>query len=388
MVNEKLKNFLSSTAMVIDDEIFEDDSSVLRIINELEKNGTLFVKRDSLLDSYDSVSNLSFIILDWDLKTEEEKLAVSMGVSIGATLSDDKKNNNKIFIKNIISKFFIPIFIFSQENVDLIKSYLENDEIIKDAINKGRIFLCDKSNLEDDQVITSLNKWLNESMTVYTYKIIEESIEKAKHRFFNEMHSCDPSWPCHVYQTLKTDAPADINSDFQEFLMTSYTSTIEPIQFNSSGFDKTVSLSETEILKIYSKIKFFSYKEDWEIGPHTGDIYRLNSGDQNEYYINISASCDMRKDNFYFVKGKSVDEVKDKNYLYTVQRIINENAICFDFTKVKIKKIKPNVNELLIGDKPNKKTYKRVGRLLSPYIDALQEKYSYYITRTGVCREP
>ena len=71
-MNEKLKNFLSATALVIDDEIVDENSTISRIISKLEQQGTLFVKHRELLESIDSISNIAFIVLDWDLMKKEE----------------------------------------------------------------------------------------------------------------------------------------------------------------------------------------------------------------------------------------------------------------------------------------------------------------------------
>lgn len=131
-----------------------------------------------------------------------------------------------------------------------------------------------------------------------------------------------------------------------------------------------------------------AYKEDWNIGPHPGDIYEIDNDDKTEFYINISASCDMRGSQYYFVRGKVVDDPEEKTCLYIVKKVMSRQAVCFDFRNVKIIKPHQNNNVICIGDKSNRKTYKRVGRLLSPYINALQEKFSHYITRTGVLREP
>lgn len=388
-INEKLQNFLSSTALVIDDEIVDEASTISGIISELERRGTLFIKRRELLEHLDSISNIAFLILDWDLVKTEEKAKLPEGVFLGEALLNDQKEKVRNFVKSVISRYFIPIFIFTRENVETIKSYLSDEETIKEAIDKNRIFISNKSSLENEKVITTLNDWLNNSMAVYTYKILEESIENAKHRFFNEMYACHPNWPCHVYQTLKNDNPADINADFQEFLMSSYTSTIDPIEFNHDGFDQYVDLDDTEILKIYSKIKFFYYKDEWKIGPHPGDIYKIDDNDDgNEFYINVSASCDMRGGQYYFIRGKTTEDFEEKICLYIIRKIMDKQAVCFDFRNTKIIKPKQNYNLISLGEKKNLKNYKRIGRLLSPYIDVLQDKFSQYITRTGVLRDP
>lgn len=386
--NEKLKSFLSSTALVIDDEIIDTNSTISKIVLELENHGTLFVKRRDLPDILESLSNISFIILDWDLTKKEEEDLLPIGVSLGEALLASKKDEIIRFIKNIVTNYFIPIFIFSREDAERIKNCLVGDEQLKNAIEKSKIFICNKNSLQNGLVINSLDDWLNNSMTVYTFKIMEEAIEKAKHRFFNEMFECDPNWPCHVYQTLQKDNPVDINSDFQEFLMTSYVSTIESIQFDSQGFNKEVRLGDVEILKIYNKIKFFEYQKGWNIGPHSGDIYVAENNNDEEYYINISASCDMRGKQYYFVKGNTKNIEEDKICTYVVYKLLNKSAICFDLRKVKIFKRPSNINILSTGDNSNKKIFNRIGRLLPPYINALQEKYAHFVTRTGVLREP
>lgn len=71
--NDKLKNFLSSTALVIDDEIIYEESTISRIVAKLEEHGTFFVKRTGLISNIDSLSNVSFVILDWDLTKKRKR---------------------------------------------------------------------------------------------------------------------------------------------------------------------------------------------------------------------------------------------------------------------------------------------------------------------------
>ena len=385
--NDKLKNFLSSTALVIDDEIIYEESTISRIVAKLEEHGTFFVKRTGLISNIDSLSNVSFVILDWDLTKKEKGSELPAGVSLGATLIESQKEEIISFIKDVVNNYFIPVFIFSREDTEEIKKHVIKDEQLKNAIEKSKIYICNKSTLKDEHVILSLNDWLNNSMAVYTFKIMEESIEKAKHKFFNEMFECNPYWPCHVYKTLKKDNSADINSDFQEFLMTSYVSTIEPIQFDNDGFDRDIDLGKEEVLKIYSKIKFFEYSSTVNVGPHSGDLY-VAEDDNNDYYINITAPCDMRRDEYYFIRGNSNIDKDNPTRFYKVPKLHNKDAICFDLRKVKIFRKPADINKLSVGEKKNKMNFKRIGRLLPPYINALQRKYAHFVTRPGEWRDP
>ncbi len=389
-INEKLQNFLSSAALVIDDEIENENSTISEIIKTLEESGTIFIKKRELLESVASLGNLGYVILDWDLIKAEDKAELPEGVDIGATLLEGQKERIRDFIKNILQQYFIPIFIFTRESINSIEDYLKCEPIVAEAIDKGRIFLKNKADLANDQVISSLNDWLNNSMAVYTFKVIEEAIEKAKNLYFNEMYQCNLDWPCCVYQTLLKDNPVDINSDFQEFLITSLTSTIDPISFNATGFDKTVNLTPEEILKIFSKIKFLRYSNGQAVGIHTGDMYVCENEESFECWINVSASCDLRKKRCYFVKGESKTSPRSNDIVctYTVKRILNKKGVEFNLDKAQLIDISEDINELNFVEEGTTKKYVRVGRLLNPYIIGLQNKYSNYITRTGVLREP
>ena len=180
-----------------------------------------------------------------------------------------------------------------------------------------------------------------------------------------------------------------VASDFQELLMTSYVSTIEPIAFNAAGFDKQVTLDGEQLNKIFSKIKFLSYALDSNIGLHSGDIYFNDEEEKTEYIINVSAACDMRNKKAYFVFGEETSSPRTHDIVctYTIKRILGKKGIEFHLNDAELLNIGENVNEINIQRKGKVKIYKRAGRLLNPYIIALQNKFSSYITRVGVFRE-
>ena len=96
----------------------------------------------------------------------------------------------------------------------------------------------------------------------------------------------------------------------------------------------------------------------------------------------------MRGNQYYFVKGNTKNIEEDKICTYVVYKLLDKSAICFDLRKVKIFNRPSNINVLTTGDKSNKKIFNRIGRLLPPYINALQEKYAHFVTRSGVLRDP
>ena len=119
------KFFLSKLIVVIDDELNLKDSSIETIIKDIENNGACVAKYEAIPDQicWNSFSQASCIILDWDIK-EKAQTNLPEGVQVGSTFIQNNKDKVVGFIKYIIARYFVPIFIFSQENTDEIKQQL------------------------------------------------------------------------------------------------------------------------------------------------------------------------------------------------------------------------------------------------------------------------
>ena len=121
------KYLINNNAAIIDDEIYAAKSSAQSIANVLSEYGTTFVKEESLpeMDKWDNFLSMSYIILDWDLKSDDEK-GLPEGVQIGATVVGENRQSSIAFIKHIISKSLLPIFIITQEDTKYIYRNLKH----------------------------------------------------------------------------------------------------------------------------------------------------------------------------------------------------------------------------------------------------------------------
>ena len=382
MTNEKLSLLLKSTAVVIDDEIDSPESNISKLITKLETEGVLFVKLKDIKDDISAFTNVSFIILDWKL----ENINQTFGVG-GSALGNFYRERVVEFIKKITQTFYIPILIFSAESVDLIKSCLENDVSLKHAMETGRISIYNKAELLSRNVKGQLNLWLKHNQSAQLFKHLDKLIKSTEHKFFNEFDLCNPRWPNFVYNTIEKDKPVDIDGEFQEFLLSSFFSRIQIEKFESK-FLKRCKLIPQDILKIYSSIKFLSYDTSLPDGAYSGDLYRGELPDaQDKYIINITAACDIRKGKCLIIKGRcastnNFDKV-DKVSEHTVFHINNHDSIVFNFNNYERLKLN-NINELVVSNIK----YKRIGRLLHPYITNLQDRFSRFIIRRGSTKNP
>lgn len=390
VTNEKIKLLLNSTAVVIDDEIEREGAQINTLIEELEKQGTLFVKLPKIeIQNIEALSNVAFIILDWEFN--ENVCELPAGVSLGPEIVENAHDKTVDFIKQITSKYYFPILIFSQQSCENIKSRLENDENLNHCIDTGRIGIFHKQDLIPNKVIDYLNSWLTENLSAHLFIHLRNIIGNTQHQFYNEFDECSVDWPNHVYNNLNQDRPVDIDHEFQEFVLTALASRISPTKFGAT-FKQTSDLSRNEILKIYSCIKFINYNIDQQIGVSSGDLYRKINQDGSfcdDYIINITAPCDLRKDKKLFLHGEayncevdfeSIDKVKE----HSIFQICDNDCIKFRFDSFERIKIKDNGDKIIKEDEK----WVRIGRVVHPYITNLQDRFSHYIVRRGVTRTP
>lgn len=130
----KNENLFKGIGMVVDDQVNSgEDKAIDGIVKYLENDNHLpLVKYEDLPDNIESIcfSSLSFLLLDWELNT----LVVDGSPIPDATLKVQNARDNVEFIKQVVAKVVIPIFIFSNEDVNSIKNTLSQNHIINSSL--------------------------------------------------------------------------------------------------------------------------------------------------------------------------------------------------------------------------------------------------------------
>lgn len=166
----KNENLFKGIGMVVDDQVNSgEDKAIDGIVKYLENDNHLpLVKYEDLPDNIESIcfSSLSFLLLDWELNT----LVVDGSPIPIATLKAQNARDNVDFIKQVVAKVVIPIFIFSNEDVNSIKNTLSQNHIIDDD-EKSPIFILNKSELFNNEekciMFDKVNEWLKKTPSIY-----------------------------------------------------------------------------------------------------------------------------------------------------------------------------------------------------------------------------
>jgi hypothetical protein len=400
------KNILHELpALVVDNNIFSTEDGIYSIVKNLENAGQTFIKKENIPESkvWKEFPQFSYIILDWDLN-DDIQLA-ELGVTVGQTISAATLVEQKKFIKYMIKNYFCPIFIFSRTNVDSIRNELLTDSTISEYMNKEQVVIRNKSDLTSALRINKFfNNWITANRSSRVLKKFQSGLNSTVNEFFLKLNKLPSNWVDLVIHTIKNDHSSVTNADEKKhniqfdltnFLLNSLHSGFEPCDFDIPDIDAApINITEQQKQEIYSSIKFIPYKRGVP-NKHEGDVYqKLDATGKPslcEFYINITAPCDIRKRDSLLVRcvdnaNCETGEDNGENYSskYPINFFLEYRCVVINLNTFRVERL-TNPDELQI-DANNK--YKRIGRLTHPYITAVRQRFANFLTRQGVDRHP
>ncbi len=393
-----IQDMFNGVAVIIDDEADDNTANISAIIKQIESADIPLLKYTSLPNEkiIRHFQNLSFLLLDWNLKKEK----IEDGVAIPDTLQNDEVTENIGFIKKLNEHCFCPIFIFTNENPDEIKQLLIKEGVMTDN-QPSNLFIESKNDLEEnDAVFSKVEDWLNKTPSVYVLKEWEREYQKCKTRLFSDFHAVNPHWPSIMWANFEADG-ANKSLEIGELITRNLHSRMTPFEFKDDILNTdTNSVPKAELRKVLEGERFLKkgclHKGDIGTGDLFREEYLENEKTKNRYFLNIRAQCDLlRNDNIdqvylYCLKGRVFDEnkINEEGGISIINghfiEKINHSIIPFlDDGKI-IEFLFREIN--LIKWKDLKE--KRIGRLLPPYITKIQQRYALYMQRQGVPQIP
>lgn len=312
------ENLFKGIGMVVDDEVNSGkDKAIDGIVKYLENDNHLpLVKYDVLPDDIEAscLSKLSFLLLDWELNTLKD----ADGNSIpNAALKEQNIRENVAFIKQVVNKVVIPIFIFSNENIDSIKNSLSQYEIIKDDENEP-IFILGKSDLFDNEnkciMFDKVNDWLKKTPSIYVTQKWKTVYLDAINGMALDMRAASPYWPNLLWNNYESDG-VNPSEEISSLINQNTLSRIQPVEFDKEILSVKKTCDEQILKRLLERQRFIS-NEYLGDSSSTGDIYKWGQ----KYYLNIRPSCDCvgreGKNYIYLIKGEKVKEKEIQNGLF------------------------------------------------------------------------
>lgn len=414
--DEYLMGLFNGVALVIDDCIDSENETdgITKILDQLRKKYIPFITETELprKEKRKHYTEISFVILDWNLQT----FYLDEGVSSPENLKADMENENISFIKDIQSQSYCPIFIFTNDTVNDISDKLTKNGIPCD--DKSNIFIKNKDEFTDNNSVDKvIIEWLKSHSSMYVLKEWEREYQKAKCQLFNDFQSYHTDWAKVLWMHLGSDG-GNKSIDLGEIINKNLLSRMLPFQFNDEYLtcDNSQWKSD-EIRGVIQAEKFINKSQLSNEIIGTGDFFEYYdpSDKKNHYLLNIRAQCDLMDRNA-IQKNKCQKEVKedvkeesdpkDKIVLYCIEgEIIPQEERNNYFSKKNDYRVKECSSKCVVTCLYNKQDFVflfdnlrlfnweelkncRIGRLLSPYITNIQQRFASYIHRQGLPVDP
>ena len=390
-----IKKLFKGIAVVIDDDIRNQDSSIFFILKQLKSEAIPYVEYDSLPDEriVGNLQNVSFVLLDWKLNSELTDDEVTSGIKIPVEVENSSIEENINFLKAIQKVCFCPIFIFTDENVDNILLKLKKEKLYK-SNRCSNILVKAKSEFKNtNSFFENLEKWIRSIAPIYLLKAWDSAYQVAKSKLFIDFQARSSDWPKILWKTYESDN-VNPNTELGNFILKTINTQMMPLVLEASIFDSSaISIDKKELAACLERQCYIQNDFlDCSV-PETGDIFEIDSN----FYINIRPSCDLiSRDGssvaevvLYLLKTEKIKKLDSiKEYYNSEYGHFNDNdtyyliyPICNGYL------LKIHFREL-IQKKWGEVATLRYGRLLSPYLVKLQMKYSSYLQRQGFPRVP
>lgn len=397
------EELFSGIGMVIDDQVFNQESSdkIIRIVENLESKGFPLAKYDKIpIVSGSNIAKFSFVLLDWELVSISDE--EGNPIPLASELVTSTRDSLLQFIKTIIKDCYVPIFIFSNNEVEDIKNILQKNKI---DIDNAPIFIKSKSDIISDgavKVIEVISAWIDKMPSIYVLKVWDNAVERAKIHTFQQL-SNTKYWPLVIWKTAEDDS-VNPNEELLDVLTQNIFGRMQPLSIEKKQLFKIDEIKSTkdEVLNVLrtQRLEDCPSKE----ASMTGDIYKI----KGKHYLNIRPTCDCvdRKkqecskcikqnclecsnaNKVYLIKFEALKPQEEKElfeHKYGVFKERNNEAILGPLMDKKFYRFKfQDITIKLYSDVKNNKK----GRILQPFIRHITERYALYIQRQALPRIP
>jgi len=381
------ENDIRGIAVVIDDEINDEDSNVFKLVEEIKKKKIPCVTYDSLpeLDVISHFSQVPFIILDWQLYDLEEE-----GVQLPDSFVESEMKRSLEFIKKVQDDCFCPIFIFTNTDVSEVSARLKKEDLLRDD-SVDMIFVKNKDELLDENLFKEIVNWVRNNSTIYTLLKWEKVYEGAKNQLFSDFYKLSRSWPKVLWDTYSDDG-VNASDELGGMITRNLHSRMTPFSFNEDVYKKGSQVCKKELRSVLQGEKFVKRLSEDSI--RAGDVFKLGNSKKPKYYINVRPDCDCISRNgeddvnLYLLRMSDLSNVQEQNHFQkefgNFTERTNESVI-FNMFKSKTFTIKFKSVEIMAWSEIKER---RVGRLIPPHITRVLQRYSFYLQREGMPRIP
>ena len=383
----ELKDLMSGIGVAIDDAFGKDDDEakgdrIFEIVQQIEKGWDLRFCKLPGIPSRETWPSLldaaSFILLDWRLWSH------------GSTQLEEQGVRRNIEFLEEIKDYFLPVFIFTNDNAEDVTSKLPSTVYRHDAPEESFVFVRHKADLFSEDALTfeDIENWIRANTSVYALKTWNRVLYAAKRELFSSMYARNSGWPRVFWKAYREDG-VDPSSSLTHLINDNLRGRMRTDAFEPEVFEgRPVDVGSNDLRALIGESCFRPESALPNDEIRCGDMFRLSG---KKCLLNIRPDCDCVPRNggdveLYCIEGRRMrDADLRKQYREghfaekvweSVAFSVQEGcSVRFDFRKFRLEKFSALREQ-------------RVGRLLHPHLTRLQQRFGLYLQRQGLPRVP
>jgi hypothetical protein len=230
---------------------------------------------------------------------------------------------------------------------------------------------------------------------MYVLKEWEREYQKSKDELFSDFHNLSPRWSKVMCDNFGADG-ANRSLELGELISKNLHTRMSPFEFENEILGIIVDdINSDELRRVLQGEKYLSNDKLQSENLSPGDVFKK----KGKYYLNIRAGCDLIPDRstavtslddveLYLIGGNKLTVDKEQEHFLHSHGAFSEKdsqAIVFpidDYCTVDFR-----FKRLKIVKWSDWKT-RRIGRLLPPYINRIQQRFGLFVQRQALPRTP
>ena len=380
--------------VVIDDQVPLSDADITddaigEIVKQLTSDGISLLKyREIPSESeWENFRTAAFLLIDWSLLS-----------GVGDSAEQIMKNRICDFIKAVHNKAFAPIFVFSNQDGDEIKRFLQDRGIPTEkpgsyVLVKPKVEMQELHAAGIPKLFAEINDWIQATPAIRLFTAWGNDVLMARNQMFVEFYNKSHNWPSLLWKAYKDDNDDPVHG-LSQVMFDNLKARVKCrlVEMPEVTPDEKMLVALTDLLSLTVILPNDSLPSE-QIG--CGDLFQ--NGDQ-KYFLVVSCDCDciIRTDESVddkFVQVVTIDDGCKRTSNIMKERFSQHYGLVHETNKSYIFPINKKCYAVKYASHSMVKLTSldvrtRLGRVLPPYITDIRQRLAQWNQRVGFPKLP
>lgn len=402
------QGLVRGAAVVIDDRIGQE-TDIDDLLNQLREQSipTVELKELPTPDALIHWKQFALIVMDWALMDVEGQVDIELppGLTAPSMLSKEVIDRNIAFIRALLEETAVPVFIATNEGKEEVNASLRDAFAESFPEYCERVHVFSKGELKPN-LFETIGSWISSRPALQVLDAWRKAYVRAEIDVFHQFSRAQNDWVASIQRSAQVDG-SDIRVMLRDLIAANLVNRIGPLGLALDDASASGALEDAGALR--RVLHYGAVVPDSSLAPSevtTGDMFvpdgasepfskisilltpecDLTSRDKQWRFTTFTANRDPRTSKESKNRVKGAWKPSSREHHITVNLLTDD---CVEYDIAINEWSSQTVVPTVAGDAfviwPG---YKRIGRLLPPYMIYLQQVLAQVVVRKGMVRLP